>query len=340
MKTAAVSLLLAGLLLAGCGSSSSSSSTAASPSGAASQSSAASSSTAGSAASAGSTGTAATAIASTSTCPHSPVRFAVEPYDTGPALIKAYTSLAADLGHRLGCPVQLIVSNSYVAEIEAMRGGQLEMGEFGPLGYILAHQIAGARPVAAFGDKSGRPDVYTAGIWVKRSSPVTSLKQLAGKTVGLSSTTSTSGGLYPISALINAGFKCTVTSCQGLKIVFTGGHPASLLALTHGTVDAAEINSQQQASATAAHQFNAADYRQIWKSTPIVNDPITVSAQLSPAFQAKVRAALLGLTAAQTSTVDGELGTASNGPMVPADDALYDQVRSVASSVHLTTSDL
>jgi phosphonate transport system substrate-binding protein len=188
--------------------------------------------------------------------------------------------------------------------------------------------------------KSGKPDVYNAGIWVKKSSPITSLEQLAGKTVALSSTTSTSGGLYPISALVNAGFKCTVTSCQGLKIVFAGGHPQSLLALTHGTVDAAEVNSQQQASATAAHQFKATDYRQIWKSSPIINDPITVYGQLPAAFQQKVKSALLGLSTTQTATVDTELGTASNGPMVPASDALYNPVRSVANAVHLTTADL
>jgi phosphonate transport system substrate-binding protein len=327
MKKAAVSvLLLAALGVAGCGSAStsnsSSTSSAAPP--AASSSATASSSGGGAA----------------SSCPHNPVRFAVEPYDTGPALEKAYGSLATDLGQALGCKVQLIISNSYVAEIEAMRGGNLEMGEFGPLGYVLAHKIANAQPVAAFGDKTGKPDVYTAGIWVKKSSPITSLKQLAGKKLGLSGTTSTSGGLYPISALINAGFKCTVTTCKGLKVIFTGGHPQSLLALTHGTVDAAEVNSQQQASATAAHQFNAADYRQIWKSTAIINDPITVDGSLPAAFQAKVKKALLGLTAAQTATVDTELGTASNGPMVAASDALYNHVRAVANSVHLTTSDL
>lgn len=322
MKTAVISLLLAGVALAGCGSTSSSSST---------SSSAAATSTAG----------AATPAASTSSgCPHDPVRFAVEPYDTGPALEKAYSSLATDIGQKLGCKVQLIISNSYVAEIEAMRGGQLEMGEFGPLGYVLAHRIAGAQPVAAFGDKNGKPDTYTAGIWVKKSSPITSLKQLAGKTVALSSTTSTSGGLYPISALVNGGFKCTVTSCQGVKIVFSGGHPASLLALTHGTVDAAEVNSQQQASATAAHQFKAADYRQIWKSTPIINDPITVSGQLPAAFQQKIKAALLGLSATQTSTVDTELGTASNGPMVSVNDSLYNPVGAVAKAVHLTPANL
>ncbi|MBV9804769.1 MAG: phosphate/phosphite/phosphonate ABC transporter substrate-binding protein [Solirubrobacterales bacterium] len=321
MKKAAVSLLLAGLVLSACGSSSSSSSS-------------------GSAAATHSSASATPVAANSGSCPHNPVRFAVEPYDTGPALEKAYASLATDIGQKLGCKVQLIISNSYVAEIEAMRGGNLEMGEFGPLGYVLAHKLANAQPAAAFGDTNGKPDTYTAGIWVKKSSPITSLKQLNGKTVALSSTTSTSGGLYPISALIDAGFKCTVTSCQGLKVVFSGGHPQSLLALTHGTVDAAEVNSQQQASATAAHEFNAADYRQIWKSTPIINDPVTVYGSLPVAFQQKLRAALLGLTAAQTSTVDTELGTASNGPMVAVSDGTYSPVRAVASSVHLTTSDL
>jgi phosphonate transport system substrate-binding protein len=319
-RVADITVALAGLALAGCGSSSSSSSSA-------------------STASASGTGTTKNASV-TVACPHSPVRFAVEPYDTGPALEKAYKSLASDLQSGLHCPVQLIISDSYVAEIEAMRADQLEVGEFGPLGYVLAHQLASAQPVAAFGDTSGKPDTYTAGIWVPKQSSITSLKQLKGKTLALSSTTSTSGGLYPISALVNAGFTCTATSCQGIKIKFAGGHPESLLALTHGTVDAAEVNSQQQASASAAGQFKASDYRQIWKSTPIINDPVTVRGDLPAAFRAKVAAVLLGLSAAQVSTVDKELGTASNGPMVAANDALYNQVRAVANAVHLTTKDL
>jgi hypothetical protein len=49
---------------------------------------------------------------------------------------------------------------------------------------------------------------------------------------------------------------------------------------------------------------------------------------------------LLGLSAAQVATVDKELGTASNGQMVAATDSLYNQVRAVANSVHLTTKDL
>jgi phosphonate transport system substrate-binding protein len=295
---------------------------------------------AGVAASSLSSAAANTSASTAAACPHNPLQFAVEPYDTGPALIKAYSSLATDIGAKLGCKVKLIIANTYVAEIETMKAGNLDMGEFGPLGYVLAHQIANAQPVAAFGDTNGKPDTYNAGIWVPKSSSITSLTQLKGKTLALSSTTSTSGGLYPISALVNAGFKCTVTTCQGINIKFAGTHTATLLALTHNTVDAAEVNSQQQASATAAHQFNAADYREIWKSTPIINDPICVYGGLPAAFKAKVKSALLSLTAAQLSTVDTELGTATNGKMVPASNSLYNHVRAVANAVHLTTSDL
>jgi phosphonate transport system substrate-binding protein len=275
-------------------------------------------------------------------CPANPINWAIEPYDTSANIEKAYSGLAKDLGQKLGCQVNLIVSNSYVAEIESMRGGHLQMGEFGPLGYVLAHENANAVPVAAFGDRNHRPDIYYAGIWVPKSSSITSLKGLAGHTLGLSGATSTSGGLYPLAALIKAGFHCTAStlSCSGVSIKVTGGHPQSLLALTHGTVDAAEVNSQEESSAIAAKQFSPANYREIWKSTPIINDPVTVWGHLGSAFVNRVRAALLSLSAKQLAAVDTELGTKNNGPMVSASNSLYNNVRAVANSVHLTAKEL
>ena len=38
-----------------------------------------------------------------------------------------------------------------------MRNGKLEIGEFGPLGYVLAHEVAKAEAVAAFSDKKASP---------------------------------------------------------------------------------------------------------------------------------------------------------------------------------------
>ena len=283
-----VGLLLAGLLLAGCGSSSSSSGSGAT-----------STTAAGS-------GTSQKAADKTSVaCPHNPVRFAVEPYDAGPALEKAYKSIASGLQAKLGCPVQLIISNSYVAEIEAMRGDQLEIGEFGPLGYVFARKIAGAQGVATFGTSAGKASTYTAGIWTAKNSGITSLKQLKGKTVALADTTSTSGALYPVYALDQAGFHChQVASCDDVTLKYAGGHAESMLALLHGTVDASEVNSQQEATSETAHQFDPSKFRQLWKSGPIYNDPIAVRGDLPAAFKAKVRAALLSLTPTQVAGAD------------------------------------
>ena len=46
--------------------------------------------------------------------------------------------------------LNLNLATNYTAEVEAMRAGKLDVGEFGPLGYIFAHQLAKAQPVAVF----------------------------------------------------------------------------------------------------------------------------------------------------------------------------------------------
>ena len=73
------------------------------------------------------------------------VRFGVEPYDTAARLVPIYQKVGELIGEKLGCKVEVFVATSYNAEIEAMRNGKLEIGEFGPLGYVLAHQVAKGR---------------------------------------------------------------------------------------------------------------------------------------------------------------------------------------------------
>src|SRR5262249_57067164 len=113
---------------------------------------------------------------------------------------------------------------------------------------------------------------YTAAIWVPKDSPIKSVAALKGHTIAFSDPGSTSGNLMPRYAIIKAG----LNPDKDVRIKFAGGHPQSLLALVNGQVDAAEVNSQQQATATAAHQFDASKFKLVWQSDPIQNDPITV----------------------------------------------------------------
>ena len=54
-------------------------------------------------------------------CPHGKVRFGLEPYDSTAKLTPAYQALTKALSHKLGCPVKLVITNNYTAEVEAMR---------------------------------------------------------------------------------------------------------------------------------------------------------------------------------------------------------------------------
>ena len=288
-----------------------------------------------------SSGSASAVAASHVACPNGTLTFGVEPYDNASVLIPAYQTLSADLGQALGCKVNLQIAESYVAEILAMKNGKLDMGEFGPAGFVFASQQAGAVPLASFADSNGQLSTYTAGIWVKKGSPITSLKELAGHTLALSSTGSTSGDWVPRYALIQAGVQNSV------KTEYAGGHPESLEALLHGKVDAAEINSQTEASAIKAGTFNPSQYTEIWKSQPIPNDPITASGTMSPTAQAAIKNALLHLSAsaftAGTTSISSELDftpPASGQVMIPVTKANYGQLFALARALNLTSSDL
>ncbi|WP_067824095.1 phosphate/phosphite/phosphonate ABC transporter substrate-binding protein [Actinomadura kijaniata] len=272
---------------------------------------------------------------SSAACPGGRVRFGIEPYEDPAKLKPAYQIMATALQARLGCPVELQVVEDYSAEVLAMRNGRLEIAQFGPLGFVFASQRAGAVPLASFADGGGRLTTYTAGIWVPADSPVRTVADLRGRSLALGATGSTSGDALPRYALRQAG-----VPDRDVRIQYAGGHPEALLALTKGKVDAAEINSQQLATAKAAGQFDPARHRRIWTSAPIPNDPITVSDKLDPAFRDRVAKALLGLGAADVAKVGAFLDVDPPGPMVAVTRDTYKPLFDLASTMGLTEKDV
>ena len=133
------------------------------------------------------------------------IRFGVEPFESNAVLLPIYTKIGKLISAQVGCPVQIYIATSYNAEIEAMRAGKLEIGQFGPLGYVLAHQVADAQAVATVADANGNPSTYTASIATWPGSGITTLAQVKGHTFGYSDPASTSGHLFPAYALAAAG---------------------------------------------------------------------------------------------------------------------------------------
>ncbi|WP_226367002.1 phosphate/phosphite/phosphonate ABC transporter substrate-binding protein [Pseudonocardia sp. ICBG162] len=275
------------------------------------------------------------AAADSPTCPGGQIRMGVEPFEDPAKLVPAAEILGDALERRLSCPVEVQVTEDYSAEVLAMRNDRLELGIFGPLGYVFASERAGAEPVASFGTAAGELSTYTAGIWVPASSDVTGVEQLRGRTLALGAVGSTSGDALPRQALLDAGL-----ALGDVRVDYAGGHPEALLALTSGKVDAAEINTQQLASATASGIFDPTRFRQVWTSQPIPNDPVTVRGNLDPQFKAAVTDALLNLDAQAVGEIGALLDVSPPGKLVPVTRDTYAPLFELATKLGLTESDV
>ncbi|HEY2705797.1 MAG TPA: phosphate/phosphite/phosphonate ABC transporter substrate-binding protein [Candidatus Dormibacteraeota bacterium] len=278
------------------------------------------------------TGTAATAAGFT--CPNNgTVRMGVEPYDDAAKLLPVLQSVAQQLGTKLGCTVELTVATNYTAEIEAMRNGKLEIGEFGPLGYVLAHQVARAQAVATYTDRSGGPATYTASIVSPQGSGIARLADVAGHSFAYSDVASTSGHLFPAYALKKSG----IDPDTGVQALYAGSHTAAFEAIRNRKVDAGELNSNTITSATASGEYKPADYVTLWQSDPIPQDPICVRGDLPASFTKKLSAALAAI---DLSTV-ADPGKVLLGPGFTAQpDSAYTTIRDLVSTLKLDLNNL
>jgi phosphonate transport system substrate-binding protein len=265
-------------------------------------------------------------------CPNGgEVRFGVEPYDTSAKLVPIYDHIAKVLSDKLGCEVKVFVTTSYNAEIEAMRAGKLEMGEFGPLGYVLAHQVAKADAVAAFSNAEGKPDTYWASIVVPKGSSLESVAELKGHTFAFSDPASTSGHLFPAYAMRKAG----LDPDKDLTASYAGSHTAAFEALYNKKVDAGELNSAQVESATQRGHYKDGDVVFLWKSDPIPNDPIAVYSGLPDGFKKRLIAVVQSLDLSSLPEADRKIMGLGGTRLVPQTDQAYDLIRDLVKTLNI-----
>jgi phosphonate transport system substrate-binding protein len=266
-------------------------------------------------------------------CPNGgTVRLGVEPYDTMARLTPIYDRLGKMIGDRLHCNVQVFIAISYNAEIEAMRNGKLDIAEFGPLGYVLAHQIAKAEAVAAFGTAAGKPDTYWASLVTYPNSGIKTAAEIKGHSFAFSDPASTSGHLFPAYGLRKAG----VDPEKDIKAIFAGSHTASFEALYNHKVDAGELNSEQLQSAKERGEYKDGVFVFLWKSKPIPTDPFVVRGNLPPAFKARVTHVMQTLDLRSLPEADRKIMVGAGiTQLVPQTDGAYDGIRDLVKTLNI-----
>ena len=259
------------------------------------------------------------------------VRFGVEPFDTAPRLTPIYEHIGKLIGEKLGCEVKVFVATNYNAEIEAMRNGKLEIGEFGPLGYVLAHQIAKAEAVAAFSNKDGQPDSYWASLVTYPGSGIKTVADIKGRSFAFSDPASTSGHLFPAYGLRKAG----LDPDKDIKAIYAGSHTSSFEALYNKKVDAGELNSEQLESAKQRGHYKDGDLVFLWKSDPIPTDPISVRGDLPEGFKKRLIEVLQNLDLRSLDEKDRKVMGLGGMRFVPQTDKAYDGIRDLVKTLKI-----
>jgi phosphonate transport system substrate-binding protein len=227
------------------------------------------------------------------------------------------------LGGLVGVPVRVTVASDYAAVIEALRNRTADLAFVHPGGYVLASREAGARIVArnVWHGKAS----FTARIYVRRDSNITSLEDLRGRTIAFVDPASSSGYIYPMVLLIQKGLVTNRDPRTFFKeVVFSGAHDASMRALLNGHVDAI-------ASFDLAREQYLKDPAERARIVFVAETPeipeagIAARAGLDPALVARVRAALLSIKGPAHADLLERLYEIDG--FAPADDRDYDPVR-------------
>lgn len=242
------------------------------------------------------------------------------------------------LSAQLHMPVEMILVDGYGPTIEAMRADKIDMFTGSSLTYLIAAQKAGAQAIVARGFPDGRIGGYRSVIAVPKDSPIHSMRDLklhaSDIVFAFAEPASTSGYLYPRVGLQKAGID---PDTDFKKVVFSGNHMATVLALKAGKVDAAGFMMTMLTRLITLHKLQPDDIRVLWTSDLIPEGPYAVRRALPEQLKKEIQAALIAMPTkdpAAWASISNIFSTPDTGTVpVAVTDASYDGLRAYAAQV-------
>lgn len=231
------------------------------------------------------------------------------------------------LQKELGLEIQSFVATDYTGVVEALRANKLDIAFLTPASYVLAKAEANVKVVLK-SHRRGRPYYYAA-IITHVDSGIEALEDLRNKTFAFGDPLSTSGHIFPRKMFEEKGIN-PVKDFK--KVIFSGGHDATVLAVLNHKVDAGATFANFPDGKDAAWTQYLKDpkeqkkIRAIAYSEPIPSDNLVVSANLDPRLTKKIVNIFLDLSKDPAGKkmlrdlykIDG---------FIPATDRDYDSVR-------------
>ncbi|WP_180375585.1 phosphate/phosphite/phosphonate ABC transporter substrate-binding protein [Mesorhizobium sp. 8] len=170
--------------------------------------------------------------------------FSIIPTEETTQELGIYKPLIDKIKEKTGKSVEFFMPTSYASVIEGMVNGWVQIGVHGPNSYVLAKEKdpkleVFATYTKAKGHFQEEGPGYKAVLVVKTGSKFDSIEKLKGSVLALADPASTSGNLLPrmvFGPLVGVG---PDLEKYFSKVVYSGGHDQSALAVEEGRVDAA-----------------------------------------------------------------------------------------------------
>ncbi|MGB6330080.1 MAG: phosphonate ABC transporter substrate-binding protein [Halarcobacter sp.] len=245
------------------------------------------------------------------------ITFGVIPVAGSTSMKENFGALTNYLSKQLGIKVELQLAGDYTGVITGMQHKHIDVAYLGPKSYVEAHRRANAEALVVEVDgESGLPG-YNGTIITKKGSGLKTIADLKGKTWAFTSSQSTSGTLVPTVMFSKAGIN---PKEYFSRVVYSGGHEASILTVKAGKVDAASTNNLDFNRGLGKH-WNKDDFNIIWKSDLIPGAPMAARADLPTSLKMALKGAFLSYN-------DPEgLAKLKNKGFIKVDDSNYDSVR-------------
>lgn len=240
------------------------------------------------------------------------------PTESSSHLTDRFDNLQRYLEKKLGIPVDLKTSTDYAGVITAMQFKHVDVAYFGPKSYVEAAQRANAECFAMEILEDGTKG-YHGVIIARKDSPYRSVTDLKGKTWAFTDPNSTSGTLVP-----------TVYFVKDLKIdpekffskvIYSGSHEASILAVKGGKIEAASTNDLDIDRGEGRFWNQDKDFRVLWTSKLIPGSNMAYRKDLPESLKKALKDAFLSY-----SDKEGLKKLKLKGYAAVADD-VYDPIR-------------
>ena len=202
--------------------------------------------------------------------------FAIIPTEETVAELELYKPVTDRMAKLTGKKISFFMPTSYASVVEGMLSGFVHVGVLGPYTYIIANsKDPNIEVFATYAKKKGHLQEegpgYRGVLISKKGSKFTSVDSLKGATVGLTDPGSTSGNLMP-RVVFSKVIGSDLEKFFG-KVVYTGSHELSSVAVVQGKVDAAFVASHRFDNVVAKGQAKLSDINILWQSDPIPQDP-------------------------------------------------------------------